>query len=97
MTSRWADVAILYRSNIQAKLIEDELRQHEVPYVMYGGQQFFERKEVKDLLAYLKVALNRSDEIALRRIVNYPPRGIGETTGPKNEAPSTEMIGVPTS
>jgi len=64
---RWSDVAILYRSNIQSKLLEEELRTAEVPYVMYGGQQFFERKEVKDVIAYLRVALNPKDEIGLRR------------------------------
>lgn len=74
------DFAILYRSNGQAKLIEEQLREQGVPYRMIGGQQFFERKEVKDLLAYLKIALNRADEISLRRIVNYPPRGIGDTS-----------------
>jgi DNA helicase-2/ATP-dependent DNA helicase PcrA len=77
---RWSDVAIMYRSNIQAKLLEEELRQAEVPYVMYGGQQFFERKEVKDVIAYLRVALNTRDELALRRVLNYPARGIGATT-----------------
>jgi len=74
------DCAILYRSNGQAKLLEEQLREQAVPYRMIGGQQFFERKEVKDLLAYLKVALNRADEISLRRIINYPPRGIGDTS-----------------
>jgi DNA helicase-2/ATP-dependent DNA helicase PcrA len=77
---RWSDVAILYRSNMQAKIVEEELRQAEVPYVMYGGQQFFERKEVKDVIAYLRVALNSRDELALRRVLNYPARGIGATT-----------------
>jgi DNA helicase-2/ATP-dependent DNA helicase PcrA len=77
---RWSDVAIMYRSNIQAKLLEEELRQAEVPYVMYGGQQFFERKEVKDVIAYLRVALSPRDELALRRVLNYPARGIGATT-----------------
>ena len=77
---RWQDIAILYRSNIQAKPLEDELRQHAVPYTMYGGQEFFERKEVKDVIAYLRVALNPRDELSLRRIVNYPARGIGPTT-----------------
>ena len=77
---RWTDVAILYRSNIQAKVLEEELRMLEVPYVMYGGQQFFERKEVKDVIAYLRVALNPRDELALRRVLNYPARGIGATT-----------------
>lgn len=74
------DMAILYRSNGQAKALEEALREQEVPYRMIGGQQFFERKEVKDILAYLKVALNRADEISLRRIINYPPRGIGDTS-----------------
>jgi len=77
---RFSDIAVLYRSNIQSKIIEEELRTHEVPYVMYGGQQFFERKEVKDLIAYLRVALNPKDELALRRVINYPARGIGATT-----------------
>ena len=77
---RWADLAVLYRSNLQAKLLEDELRQHDVPYVMYGGQEFFERKEVKDVIAYLRLALNPRDELSLRRIVNYPARGVGPAT-----------------
>src|SRR5262249_15529086 len=68
---RWSDVAVLYRSNNQAKLLEDELRQAGVPYVMYGGQQFFERKEVKDVIAYLRVALNPRDDLAVRRVINY--------------------------
>jgi DNA helicase-2/ATP-dependent DNA helicase PcrA len=77
---RWNDIAILYRSNIQSKVLEEELRLADVPYVMYGGQQFFERKEVKDLIAYLRVALNSRDELGLRRVINYPARGIGATT-----------------
>ncbi|MBA3501604.1 MAG: hypothetical protein H0T65_14665 [Deltaproteobacteria bacterium] len=77
---RWSDIAVMYRSNIQSKILEEELRTASVPYVMYGGQQFFERKEVKDLLAYLRVAINPRDELALRRIINYPARGIGATT-----------------
>jgi len=77
---RFSDIAILYRSNIQAKLLEEELRAAEVPYVMYGGQQFFERKEVKDVIAYLRVALNPKDDLALRRVINYPSRGVGSTT-----------------
>jgi DNA helicase-2/ATP-dependent DNA helicase PcrA len=76
----WSDIAVMYRSNLQAKALEDELRQASVPYVMYGGQQFFERKEVKDVIAYLRVALNVRDDLALRRVINYPARGIGATT-----------------
>jgi DNA helicase-2/ATP-dependent DNA helicase PcrA len=74
------DFAVLYRSNGQAKLVEEQLREQGVAYRMIGGQQFFERKEVKDVLAYLKIALNRADEISLRRIMNFPPRGIGEAS-----------------
>ncbi len=77
---RWQDLAVLYRSNLQAKGLEDELRQLQVPYVMYGGQEFFERKEVKDVIAYLRLALNPRDELSLRRIVNYPARGVGPAT-----------------
>src|SRR5678815_2230653 len=71
----WSDIAVMYRSNLQAKVLEEELRQASVPYVMYGGQQFFERKEVKDVIAYLRVALNSREELALRRVINYPARG----------------------
>jgi DNA helicase-2/ATP-dependent DNA helicase PcrA len=75
---RGAQIAVLYRSNGQAKHFEEALREQGVGYRLVGGQQFFDRKEVKDILSYLKVMLNRSDEIALRRVVNYPARGIGE-------------------
>jgi DNA helicase-2/ATP-dependent DNA helicase PcrA len=74
------DCAVLYRSNIQSRPFEEALRTQRLPYRMIGGQGFFERKEVKDAIAYLRVALAPRDEIALRRIVNYPARGIGETT-----------------
>jgi superfamily I DNA/RNA helicase len=77
---RHRDVAVLYRSNVQARELEEALRTAQIPYVMYGGQQFYERKEVKDLIAYLRLALNDRDEIALRRVINYPGRGIGATT-----------------
>jgi superfamily I DNA/RNA helicase len=77
---RHRDVAVLYRSNVQAHDLEEALRTAQIPYVMYGGQQFYERKEVKDLIAYLRLALNERDEIALRRVINYPARGIGATT-----------------
>jgi DNA helicase-2/ATP-dependent DNA helicase PcrA len=77
---RYRDIAVLYRANVQAKPLEEAFLGRRLPYVLHGGQQFFERKEVKDVIAYLKLALNPRDEIALRRIVNYPARGIGATT-----------------
>jgi DNA helicase-2/ATP-dependent DNA helicase PcrA len=77
---RASDVAVLYRSNGQSKLIEEALREQGVPHRVVGGTQFFERKEVKDVLAYMKLCMNPSDEISLRRVINYPARGIGETS-----------------
>ena len=74
------DFAVLYRSNKQAQPIEEELRARSIEYKVVGGQAFFERKEVKDTIAYLKLALSPRDEISLRRIINYPARGIGATT-----------------
>jgi superfamily I DNA/RNA helicase len=75
-----ADMAVLYRSNLQARLIEEELRALGVPYQLYGGTQFFDRKEVKDAAAYLRAVINPLDDISLRRIVNWPARGIGAKT-----------------
>lgn len=75
-----ADMAVLYRSNLQARLIEEELRALSVPYQLYGGTQFFDRKEVKDAAAYLRAVINPADDISLRRIINYPARGIGAKT-----------------
>ncbi|MFW5876110.1 MAG: ATP-dependent helicase [Myxococcota bacterium] len=77
---RPGEVAVLYRSSMQARLVEEELRVAGVPYRVYGGTQFFDRKEVKDAAAYLRVVLHPRDELSLRRIVNYPPRGIGGTS-----------------
>jgi superfamily I DNA/RNA helicase len=74
------DMAVLYRSNLQARLIEEELRAQNVPYRLYGGTQFFDRKEVKDAAAYLRAVLNPEDDISLRRVLNYPARGIGAKT-----------------
>jgi superfamily I DNA/RNA helicase len=77
---RARDVAVLYRSNGQSKLVEEALREQGVLHRVVGGTQFFERKEVKDVLAYMKLVVNQSDEISLRRIINTPARGIGETS-----------------
>jgi DNA helicase-2/ATP-dependent DNA helicase PcrA len=74
------DVAVFYRTNAQSRSFEDELLRYDVPYTVVGGMRFYERAEVKDALAYLRVALNPADSAALRRIVNVPPRGIGKTT-----------------
>jgi superfamily I DNA/RNA helicase len=72
------EVAVLYRSNAQSRVIEETLREQGIAHRVVGGAQFFERKEVKDVLAYMKVVLHPNDEISLRRIVNHPPRGIGD-------------------
>jgi superfamily I DNA/RNA helicase len=76
----WSDFAILYRSNAQSRAFEEKLRMERVPYVVVGGQQFYERKEVKDAIAYLRVIDNPGDEASLLRIINFPRRGIGDTT-----------------
>jgi superfamily I DNA/RNA helicase len=77
---RFKDIAILYRSNLLARVVEEELRAAGIPYRLFGGTQFFDRKEVKDAAAYLRVIVHPRDEISLRRIANYPTRGIGDTT-----------------
>ncbi len=75
-----SDFAVLYRTNAQSRAIEDALRKRDIPYRIYGGLSFYQRKEIKDVTAYLRLILNTSDEEALKRVINYPARGIGQTT-----------------
>ena len=77
---KFNDFAILYRTNSQTRAFEDALRRKNIPYQVYGGLSFYQRKEIKDLLAYLRLLVNENDSEALLRIINYPMRGIGETT-----------------
>jgi DNA helicase-2/ATP-dependent DNA helicase PcrA len=74
------DFAILYRTNAQSRSFEDALRKKNIPYRVYGGLSFYQRKEIKDVLAYLRLLINEGDEQAFKRIINFPARGIGQTT-----------------
>jgi len=74
------EMAVLYRTNAQSRVIEDVLRRHGLPYQVIGGLRFYERKEIKDVLAYMRVIMNPSDSVSLRRIINVPARGIGKTS-----------------
>jgi DNA helicase-2/ATP-dependent DNA helicase PcrA len=76
----WSEFAVLYRTNLQSKPLEEALRAANLPYRVVGGTSYFDRKEVADVVAYLRVVMNPRDEVALRRILNYPTRGIGRTT-----------------
>ena len=76
----WCDFAVLYRTNSQSRSFEEQMRKDNIPYRIYGGLSFYQRKEIKDVIAYFRVVVNPNDEEALKRIINYPTRGIGGTT-----------------
>ena len=76
----WSDFAILYRTNSQSRSFEEQMRKDNIPYRIYGGLSFYQRKEIKDVIAYFRLIANPDDEEAFKRIVNYPARGIGDTT-----------------
>ena len=81
----YSQVAILYRINVQSRPIEDAMRHERIPYRILGGTNFYHRKEIKDITAYMRLALNASDNVSLRRVINTPPRGIGASTLSKVE------------
>lgn len=76
----YADFAILYRTNAQSRIFEEALRKRAIPYYIYGGLSFYQRKEIKDVIAYMRLVVNPNDEEAFKRVINYPARGIGDTT-----------------
>ena len=76
----WSDFAILYRTNSQSRSFEEQMRKDNIPYRIYGGLSFYQRKEIKDVIAYFRLIANPNDEEAFKRIINYPSRGIGDTT-----------------
>ena len=82
--------AVLYRTNAQSRSIEDALRRKNIPFQIYGGLSFYQRKEIKDIIAYLRLIINPKDDESLKRVVNYPPRGIGQTTLEKIQIFSNE-------
>jgi len=87
----YSDFAILYRTNMQSRALEDALRKMDMPYRIYGGLSFYQRKEIKDLLSYFRLIINHNDEEALRRIINFPARGIGQTTMDKLTISAREL------
>ena len=86
----YSDFAVLYRTNAQSRVFEEEMRKESLPYRIYGGLSFYQRKEIKDVIAYFRLAVNPNDEEAFKRVINYPARGIGLTTVAKILATATQ-------
>lgn len=86
----YSEFAILYRTNAQSRILEEALRKRGIPYKIYGGLSFYQRKEVKDIISYLRLIVNPHDEEAFKRVINYPSRGIGDTTVGKLVSAATE-------
>lgn len=92
---RYADIAVLYRTNSQSRILEETFRKQGIPYRIYGGLSFYQRKEIKDVIAYCRLVCNQNDEEALKRIINFPTRGIGETTvGKLVECAQSNDVGI---
>lgn len=87
----WNEMAILYRTNVQSRSFEEAFRKQGIPYRIYGGLSFYQRKEIKDLIAYFRLAVNPNDEEAIKRVINYPARGIGQTTIDKVLSAATQQ------
>ena len=87
----YRDFAVLYRTNAQSRVLEEAFLTMRVPHILVGGQRFYERKEIKDMVAYLRLALNTDDDLSLRRVLNAPPRGIGQGAVAKLEARAEQM------
>ena len=85
----WSEFAVLYRTNAQSRILEDAMRKRGIPYRIYGGISFYQRKEIKDIIAYLRLVINPADEEAFKRVVNFPARGIGKTTLDKIQQAAT--------
>jgi len=88
---RPSDIAVLFRTNAQSRLFEDSMRKRRIPYVLVGGTSFYERREIKDCLAYLRLCVNPKDDISCQRIVNVPPRGMGDKARERLEVRSREL------
>lgn len=91
MNLNFSDIAILYRTNVQSRAFEEAFRKYHIPYKIYGGLSFYKRKEIKDVLSYFRLVFNHHDEEALKRVINYPQRGIGQTTMEKLIAHSSNI------